>query len=496
VTADSRAAAGGAPASLDPSGSLLAAALAAGRPAISRSHRLHRPRGGHCARGYCEQCPIRTGDGAALACEVPEGRAAPRLDPLRPLGIVGERLPPWFYETRLRRPRWLRQAYLGTLRRLSSAPALDERPASASGASERTVTDVLVVGGGPAGIAAGAALASAGIRTMLVTHGPVGGRARRPAPDRQLERLRSSGADLRPDTLCLGIYEEEGIAAAIGPEGPVAIRFDRLVVATGAYDRLLLVAGNDLPGILGIRAFELLARPDAFGRARIGVVAAPAEAVRAAAAAERSGLAVAWTEAVDGGPPASLAIEGRRRVRGVRLGSETRPCDVLVLGFTQPTYELQLQSGMRAAIEGSPPVVVPRGPARFPLLVVGEAAGWLDPSDAPDRADAAARAWLAGESLAEPGQIPHVVPPPPAPSAFVCPCEDVRVRDVARAVDEGFDDVELVKRRTGATTGPCQGKVCLPLLGEALATAGRTPAVPTARPPIRPVRIASLGAGR
>ena len=49
-------------------------------------------------------------------------------------------------------------------------------------------------------------------------------------------------------------------------------------------------------------------------------------------------------------------------------------------------------------------------------------------------------------------------------------------------------DPELVKRRTGALTGPCQGKSCL----QAFACLVDTDGVPTARPPLRPVRLGDL----
>lgn len=46
-------------------------------------------------------------------------------------------------------------------------------------------------------------------------------------------------------------------------------------------------------------------------------------------------------------------------------------------------------------------------------------------------------------------------------TVFVCPCEDVTLHDIQRAVKEhGFGDIELVKRYTGLCTGKCQGKRC------------------------------------
>ncbi len=43
---------------------------------------------------------------------------------------------------------------------------------------------------------------------------------------------------------------------------------------------------------------------------------------------------------------------------------------------------------------------------------------------------------------------------------FVCICEDVTTKDVTRAIAEGFDSIELAKRYTTVTMGPCQGKLC------------------------------------
>ena len=44
---------------------------------------------------------------------------------------------------------------------------------------------------------------------------------------------------------------------------------------------------------------------------------------------------------------------------------------------------------------------------------------------------------------------------------MVCFCEDVRAYEIRAEQATGYTDPELVKRRTGALTGPCQGKYCL-----------------------------------
>ena len=484
---------------------LFATTMREGRVAIARSHRLHRLRGGFCARGYCQQCPVRTGAGEALACELPPGPIpSVAVDPLRPLGMAAERMTPWFYERRFRRPRALRQAYLRSLRAMSVAAVLPEEPAERGPAdAEDLATDVLVVGGGPSGIAAAARIADAGAFVTIVTRGTLGGSApvdasHSSAIERDLETLGLRGARLMPGSLCLGLYEQEDLAAVLGPSGPFTVRFERLVVATGAYDRLPLVPGNDLPGVVGLRAFERLAAHDAFARGtRVGVVGAPGELIRARAASERFSVPVSWSTAPEEGGDALVRIEGRRRVRSARLASGGRhQCDVLVVGMTQPMFELLVHAGRRARVEGAPPIVRARGPARMPLLVVGEAAGHVDPDEAIAGARRDGAAWVDGGSPVgadEPAIASFAPSGPPDPDAFVCLCEDVRVRDIVRCVADGFDDLELIKRRTGATTGPCQGKLCLGLLCEAAASVGVEASIPTMRPPLRPVRIASLG---
>ena len=76
-----------------------------------------------------------------------------------------------------------------------------------------------------------------------------------------------------------------------------------------------------------------------------------------------------------------------------------------------------------------------------------------------------------------------------ARGAIVCFCEDVRAWEIRAEVAAGYADPELVKRRTGALTGPCQGKYCLQSFA---CLVGGTLPIPTARPPLRPVRLGDL----
>ena len=72
---------------------------------------------------------------------------------------------------------------------------------------------------------------------------------------------------------------------------------------------------------------------------------------------------------------------------------------------------------------------------------------------------------------------------------IVCPCEDVTLEEIDEAVHRGYRTMEEVKRLTGATTGPCQGKVCLhACVARVAAVAGSLPDEVggiTHRPPAR-----------
>jgi sarcosine oxidase, subunit alpha len=459
-----------------PAPSAAAAALSAGRLALAESFRLHRPRGAFCHAGWCQQCRVTLPDGRiALACRT---TVAPRQTASRwreLLGHIADRLPPWFYERRLLRPRALRQFYLERLRHLSAAPALPPAAAPIAGRWRDRRCEVLVVGGGLAGLAEARARRAVG-RDVLLVEGEItlGGRARfQPAMAGVLVEP-DAGAHLLA-TLCVGLYEQAHQALLVGPEGPTLLTFDELVVATGAYDRLPGFAGNDLPGIIGLRAFErLVAERKIPVSWRVGFFGDAEHA----AAGLATGRLFAWIAGPDDLPAAPcprivgstlLAAEGRRAIATVRLDpGGPQSCDLLVIGFGQPSYELQMQAGQQAILAGSPAMVLTTGDPIIPMTVVGDAA--LRPPPSTRRAAAS------------------------SPQAFLCLCEDVRRRDAVAAIADGFADVELLKRRTGAGTGPCQGKLCHGEMLACLAEAGRPVTLPTVRPLLRPTSLAELAA--
>ncbi|MFQ5512022.1 MAG: (2Fe-2S)-binding protein [Candidatus Krumholzibacteriia bacterium] len=87
---------------------------------------------------------------------------------------------------------------------------------------------------------------------------------------------------------------------------------------------------------------------------------------------------------------------------------------------------------------------------------------------------------------------------------ILCHCEDVELEEVFSALEQGYGDIETLKRYTGIGTGKCQGKCCFVQTLRILAALKSRPDdetgpaltgntgsihVPTLRPPVLPMRI-------
>ncbi|SER70290.1 NADPH-dependent 2,4-dienoyl-CoA reductase, sulfur reductase [Lentzea xinjiangensis] len=110
---------------------------------------------------------------------------------------------------------------------------------------------VVVVGAGPAGMAAATTAAGAGAEVVLVDSEPAAGG----------QFLRGRARFAHPGVTHLTDTEawlvEDG---TLHLRGPARLRFDALVVATGAYDRPLPFPGWDGPGVITAGAAQALAK--------------------------------------------------------------------------------------------------------------------------------------------------------------------------------------------------------------------------------------------
>jgi sarcosine oxidase subunit alpha len=534
-------------------GDTIASALfAAGRRTFSRSFKYHRRRGLLCCAGQCANCLVAV-DGApgVRACTEParEGQrvehmnARPGLgfDVMRATDLVGGPFtPPGFYYKTFIRPRRLWPLYEKVLRHAAGLGVLRRSQADREWRTEyrRRHADVLVVGGGAAGLAAAVAAAELGADVVLVDEGPEpGGRLlAEGALDRARElaaEARRAGVEVLDRASALGHFD--GIVPVWQGDTLHQVRAREHVFATGTIEQPLVFAGNDLPGVMladGARRLAALwsLRPgtravvvttsdrglDSVGALReAGVEVAAVADLRpepsaAATALERAGVEIlhGHTVAVARGRGA-VAEAVLEPLPGIRGESRAVACDLLVVsGGAAPATSLALQAGAGGAYDAGLGhfrlAELPAGlhaagdvagaPSAEAVELSGRLAGWeaahaLGLGDDGTR-EAAAGARRRLEELA--AQPAHAAVPPPVTGAgrgrcFACLCEDVTAKDLAYSIEEGYDSIELAKRYTTVTMGPCQGRMCqLPSIrllaletGERLEDVGTT----TARPP-------------
>lgn len=141
-------------------------------------------------------------------------------------------------------------------------------------------TDLLVVGGGAAGLCAAAEAASAGVGVTVVesdlhpggqlvkqTHKFFGskdeyaGTRGYKISDILLDEIKGCGSrvDIRCNTTVTGYYPEEGLYTAMtGEDDYFGIKTKKAIIATGAQERLIPFPNNDLPGVYGAGAVQTL----------------------------------------------------------------------------------------------------------------------------------------------------------------------------------------------------------------------------------------------
>ena len=456
---------------------LASAAFAAGKRVFSRSFKYHRPRGLLCCSGHCPNCQM-TVDG------VPNVRVC--TEPIREGAVVegqnvrwsldfdfmsmtdkvgGPFTPVGFYYRTFIRPRAAWPLYEKFLRSAAGLGKLDPH----SGHSRRYDTEhrrarVLVVGAGEAGRKAALEAAAGGPGVVLVDE------------DARHAGLSLDGVEVLAPARALGIWEG-GLVPVDAGTMLYRIRAEKIVVATGAMEQPIVFPGNDLIGVMLPDGARRLIRDFSIvpGK-RAAVIGSDDETLAIADELAEAGIEVTKVVDLRQERPRELAAQGGKgRVARLALDGEHYGCDLVVAsGGRQPAYSLLAQAGARVEYDDSLGVFVP--------------------TQIPDGIEAVGS--VTGEGLSKLAPEPTYAG---KGKCFVCICEDVTTKDMKRAIGEGFDSIELAKRYTTTTMGPCQGKLCHLASIRVYAQENRmyeaAIGTTTARPPWSPVELGLL-AGR
>ncbi|MER6416539.1 sarcosine oxidase subunit delta family protein [Streptomyces humidus] len=379
--------------------------------------------------------------------------------------------------------------------------------------------DLLVVGAGPAGLAAAAAAANSGARVILADDQPEPGGSLLGTAE-HLDWVGETAVllDAAPEvrvlrrTTVFGYYDDNHLLAVerrtnhLGGAAPEnvsrervwRIRARRVVLATGAHERSLAFPDNDRPGVmLASSARTHVNRHGALPGRHAVVFTTNDSAYAAALDLVSAGLAVAaivdtraepgeWAEHARAAGIEVLAghavtgTEGESRLTAVTVapygesaGQREFAADLLLVsGGWNPAAHLFSQSGGKLRHDETLGSFVP-DTGRQAVEVVGSASGVLDPAAVlAQGAAAGARAIEAEGYTPEAPRLPAVPAQPrptPAMHVYVVPGEsdaprfvdlqrDVTVADLARATGAGLRSVEHTKRYTTAGTANDQGK--------------------------------------
>ena len=412
-------------------------------------------------------------------------------------------------------------------------------------ANQRLQYEVVVVGAGPAGIAAACMAAENGRKVAVVDNSPwLGGQIWRGAHSERgpaghwVDRLRKSGVSVFSRTTAFAAPASHGLLVET-PDGVLELDWKKLILATGARERFLPFPGWTLPGVVGPGGLYgmvksgwpvagkrvvvagngplLLAAADGLRQAgaRVSLVAEQADwgqVVRFGMGLWRypgkllQGVGVkarllgvpyrcgCWPVKAEG----TAGVESVTLTNGSRSWSED--CDYLACGFhLVPNIELPCLLGCEMAngfvrvdefqLTSVPDVFCAGEPTGVSgadcALVEGQVAG-LAAACAEDQARtlfSQRAAWHRFRtSLNQAFALRSELRHLATPDTVVCRCEDVRYTDL-----KGCESLRAARLHTRCGMGSCQGRTC----GAAVQFLFGWES-DSVRPPLFPVRLASL----
>ena len=518
---------------------ITSALAAAGVMTLGRSFKYHRPRGilsfaNHDVNALFQIGPLPNVRGDVVALENGMQVVAVNTfgglagDRARWMDKLGRFLPVGFYYKAFHSKRWSTH-WERMIRRLSGLGRIALDAPRQQTPKRYAFCDVLVIGGGVAGINAALSAARLGAKVLLVDE------------NEQLSLTPTSSGlpnlEILAGSYAAGCYADRWIAI-IEARRMTKVRAGALVFATGAIEQPLIFRNNDLPGVLLMSAAQRLLRRHAVvvGR-RVAVACGTRSGFEAALELLERGVAIHALVDVRAHPEdedlaQALAARGVEVLSGQSIseahagsdgallgitvrspsGAQSRriECDALLMnGGWAAATQLLLQAGGKAVFDANAQMYLP---ASLPegTFVAGringiftEEAALADGMRAGEQA--AIHAGTAASATTEHTSVQRVINQPLAiqndvrGKDFVDFDEDLQVQDLQNAAQEGFDSIELLKRYTTVGMGPSQGKHSHVNAARVLSQVRQLPpdeiGLTTARPMYHPVAMKHL-AGR
>jgi len=408
--------------------------------------------------------------------------------------------------------------------------------------------DVLVIGGGPAGMAAATCAAESGCRVGIVDDNPnLGGQiwrretaSKASEASKWAERVLAAGVEVVAGTRVFH-QPEPGVLHAEGPKGLCELRYGNLVLATGAREGFLPFPGWTLPNVLGAGGLQALVKCGLpISGKRIVVAGSGPLLIAVAAYLRQHGAEIvriceqaSWTslarfgaallghsnkmkqgfdlrKALSGIPflssswPVSAEGEGVLQAVNIRQASkiENISCDYLACGFHMlPNTELatllgcqiqndcvQVDDLQQTSISGVYCAGEPTGIGGVELsLVEGQVAGFASIGRiqcANELFSVRTRLRKFAAVLNRTFSLRAELKSLAGPKTIVCRCEDVTFDRLQR-----HNSWRAAKLQTRCGMGPCQGRVCGP--ATQFLFDWRLDSV---RPPLFPTRFGNLAA--
>lgn len=507
---------------------LASALLANGVRLVGRSFKYHRPRG---IMGFGPEEPnalIQLGTGARTApnlrateIRLYDGMEASavncwpnvRLDIGGMNNLFSRFLAAGFYYKTFMWPHW--HVYEGAIRRAAGLGKAPTAPDPDRYESRFAHCDVLVVGSGPAGLAAARSAAASGARVILAEQDHYlggsllwdGGHIDDMPADRwaddTAERLAAQpNVRILTNTTVTGYFDHNALTMieAVSGDDPTAaahlpryrqwqVRAGRVILATGGIERPLVFPGNDRPGVMSAQAVRHnLERYGVMAGKRMVLFTNNDEAYRTAAAFHVAGGVVAAV--IDSRPIVDPAVVARLETLGIplfadaaivstrgakalssitlqsKLGGKIRlACDLLAMsGGSNPAVHLFSQSGGKLRFDDVIAAFRP-GHSVQREQSAGFAAGLRTLSEALASGHDAGRGEGIGEVAAPIATLADAATAITAcwqvnasGKAFVDMQNDVSTADIRLAARESFRSVEHLKRYTTLGMASDQGK--------------------------------------